>query len=302
VATGTGFLIDAEGRIVTNAHVVEGARQVQIRLSENELVDAQVVGTDVSDDLALLKVDPARVERVRPLPLGDSDAVRPGDAVAALGNPLGLQDTITAGIVSAKQRTLTAPNGFTINDVIQTDAAVNPGNSGGPLLDQDGRVIGINSQIATAPNAQGGASTSEGFIGIAFAIPVNTAKEVIRDLEDDGRVDKPYLGVNTVTLTQGLAQQLGIDAEQGALVVSVAEGGPAAAAGLRGASPADTGALTAGGDVIVRFGDRQITSSDDLGSAIADTEPGQTIALRVLRDGRERTVRIRLATRPTTTG
>ena len=302
-ATGTGFVTDDQGRVLTNAHVVENARQVQIRTKDNSLVDAQVIGTDVSDDLALLKVDPSRLPgAVKPLLLGDSDTVRPGDPVAAMGNPLGLRGTITSGIVSATQRRITAPDGFTIDGVLQTDAAVNPGNSGGPLIDGEGKVIGINSQIATAPSPQGGASTAEGFIGIAFAIPINTAKKVIPDLEDDGRVQRPYLGVSTVTLGSQLAGRLGIKTQHGALVITVAQGSPAERAGLRGSSPGDTGAITQPGDVIVGVGGTDVTSSDDLGAAIAGAKPGQTVELHIVRGGDERTVEVQLAARPTATG
>jgi S1-C subfamily serine protease len=287
ISTGTGFLIDEEGSVVTNAHVVENAREVAIRVSESSLLDAEVVGTDPANDLALLRVDPAELDAA-PLPLGDSDAVKVGDPVLALGNPLGLEDTITAGIVSAKQRRITAPNQLTIENVIQTDAAVNPGNSGGPLLDIEGRVIGVNSQIATA--GQG----ATGFIGIAFAVPVNTVKEIVPDLADDGEVQRPVLGVTAVTVTPPLAEQLGLGVEQGALLVSVADGSAAAEAGLRaGGTPG--GALTGEGDVIVRVGDRDIASTEDLANAISDLRPGDTVEVEYVRDGDRQTVRVRLA-------
>jgi S1-C subfamily serine protease len=219
IATGTGFLIAEDGRVVTNAHVVDNAAEIAIRVDDNTLVPAEVIGTDLATDLALLRVNPEEIE-APPLPLGDSQAVEVGDPVVALGNPLGLEDTITAGIVSAKQRRITAPNQLTIENVIQTDAAVNPGNSGGPLLDMEARVIGVNSQIATA--SQG----ATGFIGIAFAVPVDTVEEIIPDLADDGRVDRPRLGVTAVTVTSELARQLNLSVEQGALLVGVAEGSP----------------------------------------------------------------------------
>jgi S1-C subfamily serine protease len=286
VATGTGFLIDDEGSVVTNAHVVEGAREVAIRVDEDTLLSAELVGSDPATDLALLRVDPSELD-AEPLPLGDSDAVEVGQLVLALGNPLGLEDTITAGIVSAKQRRITAPNGVTIENVIQTDAAVNPGNSGGPLLDFEGRVIGVNSQIATA--AQG----VEGFIGIAFAVPVNTVKEIVPDLADDGEVDRARLGVATVTVTPELAEQLGLEADSGALVTTVAQGSPAEQAGLRGGGTAG-GALTGAGDVIVRVDDRDIASSQDLADAIAGLRAGDTAEIEFLRGGERRTVRVEL--------
>jgi S1-C subfamily serine protease len=286
VATGTGFLIDDDGSVVTNAHVVENAQRVAIRLDEDTLVSAELVGSDPATDLALLRLDPSDLDTA-PLPLGDSEAVQVGQPVLALGNPLGLEDTITAGIVSAKQRRITAPNGVTIENVIQTDAAVNPGNSGGPLLDYEGRVVGVNSQIATA------GSGAEGFIGIAFAVPVNTVKQIVPDLADDGQVDRARLGVTAVTLTPELAEQLGLDVDAGALVVTVAEGSPAARAGFQGGGTAG-GALTGEGDVIVRVGDRDIATSQDLADAIAGLRAGQETEIEVVRDGERRTVRVQL--------
>jgi putative serine protease PepD len=266
--------------------VIENATDVAIRLSENTLVPAKIIGSDPSDDLALLKVAPDALGDAAPLQFTDSDAVAVGTPVAAIGNPLGLQDTITAGIVSAKQRRITAPDGFTIDNIIQTDAAVNPGNSGGPLVDDRGRVIGINSQIATAPSQTG--ASSEGFIGIAFAVPSNTARKVIPDLEDDGKVVKPYLGVTTVTLTPELAKQLRAGVDAGALVVAVAAGSPADRAGIRPAPGGDVnGALRPDGDVI-----------EDLSAAVADHAPGDTVALRYVRAGKERSANVRLAPRP----
>ncbi|MDQ3676615.1 MAG: trypsin-like peptidase domain-containing protein [Actinomycetota bacterium] len=286
IAAGTGFVIDDEGSVVTNAHVIEGAREVSIRVAENSLVRAEVVGSDAANDLALLRVDPDKLD-ADPLVLGDSDDVRVGDPVLALGNPLGLEDTITAGIVSAKQRRITAPNGLTIENVIQTDAAVNQGNSGGPLLDMHGRVVGVNSQIATS-----GRGTT-GFIGIAFAVPVKTVKEIIPDLADDGQIDRARLGVTTVTLTPALAQQLGLDVKRGALVVGVTNASPAAEAGVRGAGT-PRGALTRGGDVIVRVGDREIDSAEDLRNAIADLRQGDSVPIELVRDGDRRTLQVPL--------
>jgi len=286
IATGTGFLIDENGQVVTNAHVVENATEVAIRVDANKLVPAELVGTDLANDLALLRVDPEAID-ASPLPLGDSETLKVGDPVVALGNPLGLEDTITAGIVSAKHRRITAPNQLTIENVIQTDAAVNRGNSGGPLMDMEGRVIGVNSQIATA--GQG----ATGFIGIAFAVPVETLKKVVPDLADDGHVDRPRLGVTAVTVTPELAAQLNLSVERGALLVGVAEGSPAADAGLRG-SGTTIGALTGEGDVIVRVGERDINSSEELANAISDLRVGDTVEIGLIRDGERRTVEVDL--------
>ena len=182
-ATGSGFALDKRGYILTNAHVVEGATKVTVRFGKQDPVDARIVGRDPSTDLAVLKVDPSKT-KITPLELGDSSKVRVGDQAIAIGNPFGLENTVTTGIISALQRSIDAPNGFSIDHVIQTDASINPGNSGGPLLDGNGRVIGINAQIATG----GGGS---GSVGIGFAIPINTAKEVAPRLEKSGRIGTP---------------------------------------------------------------------------------------------------------------
>ena len=289
VATGSGFVTDENGHVVTNAHVVAGAREVKIRFQEGSLVDAEVIGTDVSTDVALLKVDPGEAE-LTPLPPADSGDVKVGDLVLALGNPLGLEDTITAGIVSGKQRRIEAPNGVPIENVIQTDAAVNQGNSGGPLLDMRGRVIGINSQIATS---EGGT----GFIGIAFAVPSNTAKRVIAELKDDGRVERPFLGVSAVGVTAQLARQLRLGTERGALVVAVSEGSPAERAGIRPAA-GKGGALTGPGDVIVQVADTAVRTQEDLARAIAEQRPGNEVTITIVRRGDRREVTVRLANRP----
>ena len=193
IATGSGFVVDRQGYVVTNAHVVEGADEVSVSFDEktSSFVDAEVKGTDVSSDLAVLKIDPNDVKDMKVLPLGDSSDARVGAPTIAIGNPFGFTRTVTTGIVSAVQRTIEAPNNFSIADVIQTDAAINPGNSGGPLLDGQGRVIGINAQIAT------GGQSSGGSIGIGFAIPVNTLKKLLPDLKADKSIRRGFLGVTT---------------------------------------------------------------------------------------------------------
>src|SRR4051795_5082241 len=186
-ATGSGFVLNTEGYIATNAHVVSGARDVQVSFGKSNPVPAKVVGKDLSTDLAVIKVDPSKV-KLTPLTLGDSNSLRVGDPVVAIGNPFGFDDTVTTGIVSALGREIQAPNNFSIDHTIQTDAAINPGNSGGPLLDQHGRVVGINSQIAT-----GGAG--KGSVGIGFAIPINLAKKVLPALIKNGKVPHAYIGI-----------------------------------------------------------------------------------------------------------
>src|SRR5215210_3430090 len=192
VATGSGFVVDKSGNILTNAHVIEGASRVSVQFEDNKTVEAKVEGKDTSTDIALLKIDPKGLD-LKPLALGNSKTVQVGDPTIAIGNPFGLDRTLTTGVVSALQRKISAPNGYSISNVIQTDAAINPGNSGGPLLDAAGRVIGINSQIATG-------SGSNGNVGIAFAVPVSTAREVIPELERRGRVRRAWLGLELVAI------------------------------------------------------------------------------------------------------
>src|SRR5436305_3258733 len=225
LATGSGLVLDKNGYILTNAHVVEGAKNVNIRFDEGgDLIPAKVVGRDLSTDIAVLKVSPSDT-KLHPLPLGNSGSVHVGDPAIAIGNPFGYTRTVTTGIISALQRQIKAPNGFTITHVIQTDAPINPGNSGGPLLDAAGRVIGINSQIATAG--------SRGSVGIGFAVPINTAKRVIPQLERHGRILHSYLGVTTYPLDKDLSAAVNLPVDHGALVQSVVPGGPAARAGLK---------------------------------------------------------------------
>jgi S1-C subfamily serine protease len=270
--------------------VVEGSRSVQVSFDDTgELIDAKLVGADPSTDLALLKVDP-KATKLRPLALGDSEKLKVGDPVVAIGNPFGYSRTVTTGIVSAKQRRIEAPNGFQIDNVVQTDAAINPGNSGGPLLDAYGRVIGINSQIAT-----GG---SRGSVGIGFAVPVNTAKTVIPQLKRSGRIDRAYLGITSARLTKDLADQLKLPTDKGALVQEVVPDGPADKAGIRGGVSTSPTEIAAGGDLIVEMDGRKVNSPDDVAAAIADNKPGDRVRVRFLRGGKERSVEITLGKRP----
>jgi putative serine protease PepD len=269
-ATGSGLVLDRTGYILTNAHVIDGAARITVNFEGNGAeVPATVAGRDTSSDLAVLKVDPSKAS-LHPIPLGNSDGVQVGDSVAAIGNPFGLDRTITTGIVSAKQREIQAPDGFTIRNVIQTDAAINPGNSGGPLLNSQGRVIGINSQIAT------GGTGSEGNVGIGFAIPINSAKSELSALEHGGALNHAYLGV---TSSPSVA---------GAVVEQVQPGSPAADAHLRS------------GDVITRVDDTAISGPDALVQAIAGRHSGDHVTLTVLRDGRTQSVPVTLGGRPST--
>jgi len=267
-ASGTGFVVRGDGTIVTNAHVVGTAETAQVRFGEGgETVDAEVLGTDASSDLAVLRVDPGSVGRLRPLPLADSDQARVGDTVVAIGQPFGLDRTATAGIVSAVGREIQAPDGFQIDHVIQTDAPINPGNSGGPLLDARGRVIGVNTQIAT-----GGAGN--GNVGIGFAVPSNRVREVLPALTRGERIERPYLGVTSAPHPLG------------AEVQGVTPGSPAQSAGLDA------------GDVITRVDGRPVDEPSDVLDAIEALEPGDGVEVEVSRDGDSRTFQVELGSRP----
>ncbi|MFN8204088.1 MAG: trypsin-like peptidase domain-containing protein [Solirubrobacteraceae bacterium] len=266
-ATGTGFLARNSTTIVTNAHVVGSAKTVEVQFGDKgRTVNARVLGRDVSSDLAVLHI-PNQSTSARALPIADSDGVRVGDGVVAIGNPFGLSRTATAGIVSATGRHITAPNGFDIDGVIQTDAPINPGNSGGPLLDARGRVIGVNSQIATA-------SGGGGNVGIGFAVPSNTLRDVVPRLQQGKKINRPFLGVSTTT-----------DA-RGARVVTVVPSGPADAAGIR----VD--------DVIIGIGGHRITTPDEVATAIGNAKTGDTVEIEIIRGGVHQSIDVRLGTRP----
>ena len=288
--TGSGFVIDGEGHIVTNDHVVDGAKEVVVRFGSDESADpipAKVLGVDPSTDLALIKVDPSKVKGgVKPLALGDSDTLRVGESTIAIGSPFGLSGSLTTGVVSALNRSVESPNGFSIDQVIQTDAAINPGNSGGPLLDAGGRVIGVNAQIAT--------NGSNANSGVGFAIPVNTVKDVIPQLEQNGTIKRAYLGLTTSDVTPDLAKALNLNVTDGALVRDVVSGGPAADAGIRAGS-ASTGA---GGDVIVGVDGKSIKTPTDIAKAIATAKPGDKATVQVLRGGDKKSITVTLGERP----
>ena len=292
-ATGSGFVVDKQGTILTNAHVVEGANSVTVRFDEKgDRIDAKVRGRDPSTDLAVLKIDPSQVDGLQPLPLGDSSDVRVGDPTIAIGNPFGLSRTVTTGIVSAKQRQIEAPNGFQISNVIQTDASINPGNSGGPLLDAAGRVIGINSQIATG-------SGGSGSVGIGFAVPVNTAKKLLPSLREGERIERGYLGVEMAPVTESIASELKLPADQGALLQAVVPNGPADKAGLRGGRKPTSEGIRAGGDLIVKVDGKDVKDPDDVAAAIEGRRPGDKVQIGYYRGDELKTVTVTLAKRPT---
>jgi putative serine protease PepD len=266
-ARGTGFVVRRDGTIVTNAHVVGSTQTAQVRFGDSGAqVDAEVLGTDTGSDLAVLRVDPGSVGRLRPLPLANSERVRVGDAVVAIGHPFGLDRTATAGIVSGVGREIRAPDGFQIDEVIQTDAPINPGNSGGPLLDARGRVVGVNSRIAT-----GGGG---GNVGIGFAVPSNTVREVLPTLIAGQRVERPYLGVTTAPHREG------------AEIQEVTPDSPAESAGL------------IPGDIITGIDGRPVRDPDDVADAINGLEPGDDIEVEADRDGEQRSFDVELEARP----
>ncbi len=295
IATGSGFLIDDEGHILTNNHVIEGATKVEVRLGSSQTEhEAEVVGADPATDVALLKVD-VPASQQHPLSLGNSAKVEVGDPVVAIGNPFGLDRTVTAGIVSALQRQIQAPNGFSISHVIQTDAAINPGNSGGPLIDSEGSVIGINSQIQTG----GG---NDGNVGIGFAVPINTAREVAEQIEKHGKIEHAYIGISGGSVTPALAKALKLPVEKGVLVNEVVKGSPADKAGIEGG---DTEAtiegvkVSLGGDIITEVNGKPIGSMEDVINAVNSAQPGEKMELTILRGNNEtKHVTVTLGVRP----
>jgi S1-C subfamily serine protease len=293
-ALGSGFVISKAGYIVTNYHVVQGAKQIEVSFSNNERVKARIVGTDPSTDLAVLQVKVSS-RALTPLSLGNSDAVRVGDAVVAIGNPFGLDRTVTAGIVSALQRPIQAPNGFTIDHVIQTDAALNHGNSGGPLIDAEGDVIGVNSQIET------GSSGSSGNVGIGFAIPSNTVKGVVAQLIKSGKVEHAFLGIAAVPVTSDLYRIFRLPVSHGLLIEKVNAGSGAAKAGLKSGSRQVVLAgesYLLGGDVIVKADGITLASVDRLRDIVAAKRPGQELQLEIYRGNSQKTVEVKLGRQP----
>jgi S1-C subfamily serine protease len=277
VATGSGIVIDSNGTILTNYHVIENAVKVQVSFEKGQNVEAKVIGKDPSDDLAILRI-PTDGLTLHPLTLGDSSKVQVGDPVLAIGNPFDLERTLTTGVISALQREITAPNGFTIDNVLQTDAPINPGNSGGPLLNQQGEVIGINSQIETG-------GSGDGSVGIGFAVPINTAKAQLARLEKGGTVRGAYLGLTSITIDGSLAG-LNLPVKSGALVQSVEHGTAAEKAGIHGGDVTGTteeGSIELGGDIIVSFNGKPVTSSEALGSYVDAKQSGESVKIGLLR-------------------
>ena len=303
MAQGSGFVADAEGAILTNAHVITNvaetrsnvrrASAVYVEFSDGERVAATIVGWDLYSDVGVIRVKPAD-HPLEPVPLGDSSAVVVGEPVAAIGSPFGKQTSLSVGVVSATGRSIDSltASGFAVSNAIQTDAPINRGNSGGPLFDAEGRVIGINAQIQ---------STSGIAEGVGFAIPIDVAKRSLDQLVRTGRVRYAYIGIRTQDVTRGISRAFGLGAERGALVTRVEEGTPAARAGLRGGSrtEAHNGQdITLGGDLIVEIAGRTVGGAEDVSRIVAELRPGQTVEFTVVRGEREVSVDVTLGDRP----
>ena len=290
---GSGFVLDRAGHIITNFHVIQGAQKVQVSFSGQDQLPATVVGKDRSTDLAVLKID-AHSRALTPLPLGDSDGARVGDAVYAIGNPFGLTRTLTTGVVSAVQRQIFAPNGVPIDSAIQTDAAINHGNSGGPLIDAAGRVIGVTSQIQT------GSDQNQGNVGIGFAIPVNTVRDIAGQIIANGKAQHAFLGVSAAALTPQLKKLFNLPTASGLLVREVTKGSGAEKAGIKGGSTSvvvQGESYMVGGDIITSVDGKPVTSVDQLFSVVQQKHPGDTVKIELYHDSSKRTVTAKLGTR-----
>src|SRR6202040_1268104 len=288
---GSGFVIDSRGYILTNFHVVQGAQAISVTLGDRSHYDAKFIGADERNDIALVKIDP-KDRKLPALTMGDSDSLLVGQRVLAIGNPFGFQSTLTTGVVSALGRTVQTGQTTVIDGAIQTDAAINQGNSGGPLLNSHGEVIGINSAIFTPSGTTA---------GIGFAIPINSAKRIAHDLMTEGRVRQAFLGVQTISIGGQLAEALDLPAQEGLLVETATKGGPAAAAGVRGGDRvirAGMQRIAVGGDLIVAVDGQKVASPFDLNILLNRKRPGDGITLTVYRGGKKIDVPVKLGERP----
>jgi S1-C subfamily serine protease len=301
---GSGFVVSDKGEIVTNAHVVtdgqngnlKEARQVYVQFADGNRVEAKILGYDPNADVGLIKIDPGDL-KPRPLPLGDSARLAVGEPVAAIGSPFGEEQSLSVGVVSATERSIDSLTGFQIGGAIQTDAAINRGNSGGPLLDAQGRVIGINSQIR---------SSSGSGSGVGFAVSVNTIKHSLEQLRQRGAVDYAFLGVSTADVYPQLGRRFRLGTDRGAWVQEVTKGGPAGDAGLKGgggrAARFQAQSYATGGDVIVDVAGRKVQNAQDLAAALDPLRPGQEAQVEIIRGGKHKTVTVHLARRPKQSG
>ena len=289
--SGSGSIIDTKGHILTNHHVVANAQKLEVTLEDGSKWPAKLIGSDPDNDLAVIKIDPPK-EKLKVISMGDSRNLRIGQKVLAIGNPFGLQRTLTTGIISSLGRTIRSEVGTLIEDVIQTDAAINPGNSGGPLLNSDGEIIGINSAII---------SPTGGSVGIGFAIPVNTAKRVVPELISKGYVSYPWIGATIQTLIPEVAKYLKLKIERGAMIAEAVKGGPAEKAGLKGGDQrvqVGNMIVIVGGDIVVKADQHDVKTHDELIRYIREKKPGDTILLKVFRKGNFEEVKILLGERP----
>ncbi len=288
---GSGFVLDTDGHIVTNNHVVEGARQILVRFADDTTVEAELVGADADSDLAVIQVD-VPADLLKPVQLGDSSELRVGQRAIAVGNPFGFEQTMTTGIISALGRVVRQESGFSLAQLIQTDAAINPGNSGGPLLDSRGRVIGVNTLIF---------SNSGSSSGVGFSVPVDTVKRVVPALIATGRYADPWLGISGLTITPAVAEALDLPVEQGVLIQVVVGEGPADRAGLRGNDQQvelDGSRLPTGGDIIVALDGLETRDMDDLIIYLAEKVVGQSVMLDIIRGNERQSIEVILAERP----
>jgi len=291
--SGSGVIIDKQGNILTNYHVIADARQLEVTLVNNIRYQARVIGVDPSNDVAIIRIS-APPSQLHPVPMGDSSTLQVGQKVLAIGNPFGLARTLTVGVVSALSRDLRAPDGKIIHGIIQTDAAINPGNSGGPLLDTAGRIVGINTAIF---------SPSGGSVGIGFTIPINRVRKFIPDLLTHGRPRHSWLGVHLFTLSPQLARFLDYPVKEGALIITVIPTSPAHNSQLRGGARSyryGNTILSLGGDLVVRMDGKKIRSAEQLVDELDERAPGETIELEVIRaSGQRKVFSVKLGIRPT---
>ena len=288
---GSGSIIDTKGHILTNYHVVANAQKLEVTLADGSKWPANLIGSDPDNDLAVIKIDTPK-EKLKVIQMGDSKSLRIGQKVLAIGNPFGLQRTLTTGIISSLGRTIRSEAGTLIDDVIQTDAAINPGNSGGPLLNSEGEIVGINSAII---------SPTGGNVGIGFAIPVNTAKKVVPELISKGYVTYPYIGATIQSLIPEMAKYLKLKIERGAMISEVVKGGPADKAGMKGGTQrvqVGNMIILVGGDIVVKADQREVKTNDELIQFIREKKPGDTILLKVFRKENFIDVKVTLGERP----
>ena len=288
---GSGFVIDSKGYILTNFHVVQGAQTIEVVLGDQSRYSAKFIGADQRNDVALLKVEP-KGKPLMALQLGDSAALQVGQKVLAIGNPFGFQSTLTTGVVSALGRTVQTSQTTFIDQAIQTDAAINRGNSGGPLINSHGEVIGINSAIYTPSGTTA---------GIGFAIPINTAKRIAHDLITDGRVHQAFLGVETIPINESFAEALGLPAQEGLLVQTTSRGGPAAEAGIRGGdrvAQAGMRRFYVGGDVLTAIDGQKIANRVDVDLMLNKKRPGEEVTITLFRGGKKMDLKVKLGERP----